>query len=482
MTDHDIPMGLPGAGSARTVGELLREADLAARRMLTDTDPATAPARVRSWAEVVETAAQTWRTIPTLGPHRGAVDADIDALHDLATGVHRLIMARGWPAAGAPDSHAEQVVANMSTVGDLVASRHRATDVIRPEAGGDLEAARTWIMHTVLAATHAVRRSLEQYERAMISTRERTRLPAPTGERVHVRELIRRVDAAEGLAAGYLDLRWPATARGERLDPIHPTRLEAAIATWQTQAARALTSAPSVADLSLVVRTQLDGSVLAFAVAGSSTHAGLLTAAEGARMQRAQTGLERAASGLLESFRPLTGRNRTFQAPLAEAAAELRAAIRDIVYDGTSLAGSDTLRERVDISRALSAVQQHLTGGVALGWRILDDINGPHLQVRASGAHQIASQSHQPTPSKGWVEAGDLVANRLIGLPSPVRFTLRHQTQEMTDRAIDAAAASYPSQPRRAATPASDGLTGRQHQDRQPPTLGPDNPGPSIGR
>ena len=98
----------------------------------------------------------------------------------------------------------------------------------------------------------------------------------------------------------------------------------------------------------------------------------------------------------------------------------------------------------------------------------LNDINGPHLNVRARGAQQIASQSHQPAPSKGWVEAGDLVANRLIPIPSPVRFILRHQTQHMTDRAIDAAAASYPSQPRRTATPASDGLTGRQHQDRQP--------------
>jgi hypothetical protein len=112
MADQDISTTLPGAG-ARTVGELLREADLAARRMLADIDPATAPARVRSWAEVVETAAETWRAIPALGPHRVGVDADIDALHDVATGVHRLIVARGWPSAGAPDPHAEQVVANL---------------------------------------------------------------------------------------------------------------------------------------------------------------------------------------------------------------------------------------------------------------------------------------------------------------------------------------------------------------------------------
>jgi len=104
-------------------------------------------------------------------------------------------------------------VATLSTVGHMVASRHRHDDVVRPDATGDLEAARTWIMHTMLAATHAVRRSLEQYERAMTSTRDRTRLPAPTGERSHVRDLIRRLDAAEGLASGYLDLRWPANNR-----------------------------------------------------------------------------------------------------------------------------------------------------------------------------------------------------------------------------------------------------------------------------
>lgn len=137
MADHDTTTPLAGAG-ARTVGELLREADLTARRMLTDTDPATAPARLRSWAEVVESGAQTWRAIPALGPHRGGVDADIDALQNLAVGVHRLIVARGWPAPGAPDPHAEHVVATLSTVGHMVASRHRHDDVVRPEATGDL--------------------------------------------------------------------------------------------------------------------------------------------------------------------------------------------------------------------------------------------------------------------------------------------------------------------------------------------------------
>ena len=204
MADTHGMTAFPGSTEARSVGELLREADLQARRMLADVDPATAPARVRAWAEVVEAGAQAWRAIPAAGPGRGHIDADIDTLHDVATGVHQLMVTRGWPGPGAPDPDAEQIVASLSAVGDLVRARHRPGDTIRTDAVPDLEAARTWIMHSVLAATHAVRRCLEQYERALASGRDRARLPAPIGEVAQVRELIRRIDTAEGLASGYL--------------------------------------------------------------------------------------------------------------------------------------------------------------------------------------------------------------------------------------------------------------------------------------
>ena len=352
---HDADGSRPFLGTApRSVGELLREADLQARRMLADVDPATAPARVRAWGEVVEAGAETWRAIPALGPDRRGVDGDIDTLHDVAVGVHQLLLSHGWPGAGAPDPDAELVVAHLSAAGDLVRTRHRPTDTVGAQAVGDLEAARTWIMHSVLAATHAVRRSLEQYERALASGRDRARLPAPVAEIAHVRELIRRVDVAEDLARGYLDLRWPATARGEQLHPLQPTMLETAINAWHTNAARALSSSPSLADLALVVRTQLDGAVFASAVGGAATHAGLLTHLEGVRMQRALTSLEGSSGDLLKTLTLLSGRDNAFQARLVEASAQLRLAYREIANDGTSLASSDTLRQRVDIGRALN--------------------------------------------------------------------------------------------------------------------------------
>ena len=480
MADTD-PGRSFAAGYAPTVGELLREADLQARRMLADIDAATAPARVRAWGEVVEAGAQAWRAIPTSGPGRGAVDDDINTVHDVAKGIHQLIVQRGWPGAGAPDPDAELIVAHLTRAADMVQARHRPHEPIRPDASGDVEAAQTWIMHSVLAATHAVRRSLEQYERALTSSRDRSRLPGPTGELAHVRELIRRIDVAEGLARGYLDLRWPATARGEQLHPLQPTMLETAINVWQTNAARALSSSPSLADLALVVRTQLDGAVFASAVGGAATHAGLLTHLEGVRMQRALTTFEGSSGDLLKTLTLLSGRDRTFQARLVEASTQLRMAYRQIAHDGTSLASSDTLRQRVDIGRALTAVQRALVAGVDLAWRIHDAARDPSLRVRAQGAHRIAARSHQPRPSAGWVEAGDLVHNRLIPAPPPVRYTMRGLTQEMTDRAIDAAAASY-STPPRPQRPAGDGLTGRPHHDRPPPTTRLDPPGHGPSR
>lgn len=450
--------------------------------MLADVHPATAPARVRAWGEVVEAGAEAWRAIPALGPDRRGVDGDIDTLHDVAVGVHQLLLSRGGPVLGrrtrTPNSWWRACPRPVTWSGPGTApptrSSRRRSGIWRRRGCGSCTRS--------LRRRTRLRRSLEQYERALASGRDRARLPAPLGEAALVRELIRRVDAAEGLARGYLDLRWPATARGERLDPAQPTRLETAVAEWQLQAARALTASPSVADVALVVRTQLDGAVFAWAVGGAATHAGLLIPHEGVRMQHALTAFEGSAGALMKSLSLLGGRDRTFQARLAEASSQLRVAYRDIARDGPALTDCDTLRERVDIARALAAVQHSLVAGVDLSWRILDAARDPHLMVRAQGAHQIASQSYQPRPSQGWVEAIDLVHNRLIGTPSPVRYTLRHQAQDMTDRAIDSAAASYSSQTRPPTAPSAPRLSGRTHQDRQPPTLGPESPGPSLSR
>jgi hypothetical protein len=48
------------AADRRTVGELLADSDALARETLLDTTPDHAPAMVRSWTQLVESAAALW--------------------------------------------------------------------------------------------------------------------------------------------------------------------------------------------------------------------------------------------------------------------------------------------------------------------------------------------------------------------------------------------------------------------------------------
>ena len=52
-----------------TVDQHIRDSDLAARRILQSPEEVAAPAMLRSWAEVIECAAELWHALPgTPGP------------------------------------------------------------------------------------------------------------------------------------------------------------------------------------------------------------------------------------------------------------------------------------------------------------------------------------------------------------------------------------------------------------------------------
>ena len=59
----------------RTVGDLLLDADIAARELLWDAPPDTAKAKARSWGEVVEAAAELWSSCPDRTDEAAWVDA-----------------------------------------------------------------------------------------------------------------------------------------------------------------------------------------------------------------------------------------------------------------------------------------------------------------------------------------------------------------------------------------------------------------------
>jgi hypothetical protein len=61
------------AADRRTVEELLADSDALARETLLDTTLEHAPAMVRSWNQLVESAANLWAVLPAIRSDRGAL-------------------------------------------------------------------------------------------------------------------------------------------------------------------------------------------------------------------------------------------------------------------------------------------------------------------------------------------------------------------------------------------------------------------------
>ena len=107
----------------RSVGELLLEADTASRGLMFDASGDDAPAMLRAWGEVVQSASDLWHALPALPGDQTGGGQVMDQLVALSRGMHRTQLRRGWPGEGPPDDRLVHVAATFSAAGDLVA-RH----------------------------------------------------------------------------------------------------------------------------------------------------------------------------------------------------------------------------------------------------------------------------------------------------------------------------------------------------------------------
>ena len=239
----------------RSVGELLLQTDLTARQILLDTDAAQAPALMRGWGELVQTAAALWAALPT---PPGSPDPTMARIEAIAAGLHRSQVRAGWPGPGDVDPRLTQIVDALDRTTDLVARLARVDQPMRPEAARDVAAARTRLMHTVYLSTHGVGVGLREYS-AQMGHLLASRRQLPAGESLtRARHALERVTAAESLAGSYLTGRWPAALSGEHRDPPSPSRIPLAFAVWDLQAHRTLSATPTTGNLLYVAHTQRD--------------------------------------------------------------------------------------------------------------------------------------------------------------------------------------------------------------------------------
>jgi hypothetical protein len=462
--------GPAGTGvDARSVGELLLDADSTARAALWHPDAELAKARVRTWGEVVDAAADLWAAIPDRDG-----DPSMARVHALAQSQHRAHRRTQWPGPGPADPHLESVATTLARAAELVSTRTRP-QAPRTEAGiADAEAARTRLMHVVYVSAHSVTVALAPHLRDLRHQLD-TRHVIPPGESLKcARDAARRVTAVERLAGSYLHTRWPGALTGEHRDPPQIPRLEHAVARWDLHAHRALTAAPTTANLALISRVEQHLALAAGITGAAAASQGLLDRQHHTdRLAPAVTHLAHAWGRLGAHLQPLVGRQRRLDPELLLAGNELQAALREITHDRTGIATPAQIATRVDLAATTAVLQRGLAASVDLAHVVRDALTDPALTVSARGANAMATAHATPSQAEleaSWVGIRDLQHNRAVDVPGPARAVLTRDAEQVIATAVtadSAGAADPPRPPRTSEQPAP--LNGRTHQDRATP-------------
>ncbi len=403
----------PYAVDGRSVGELLLNADLTSRATLWDPDPELAKARVRTWGEVIQAAADLWTAIPDR-----AGDPSMHRVQGLAEALHRTQRRSQWPGGGPGDPHLESVATTLARAAELVSARRHPTAPLSAAGHLDAEAARTRLMHVLYVSAHSVTVALDRHTRTL-QQRLDAHQTLPAGDSLQrARDAKERIGAIERLAGAYLHTGWPTALAGEHHESTELAGLKHALARWDLQAHRTLAGSPTAANVARITRVQQD-LVLATAVIGAAAASqGLLDPQQHAdRIRPVLAGLEHAWGTLGTDLDLMLGRRRRLDPELLLAAGEVQAALRDITHDHAGIASPAAMAARVDLAAAAGCLHHSLTAAVDLAHVVRDTLVDPEFTVAARSAHAMTAATGAPATLASWGEAGDLPHNRGIPLP-----------------------------------------------------------------
>lgn len=456
----------------RSVGELLLDADLTARASLWDPDPDGARARVRSWGEVVEAAAELWSSIPD-----GSNDPSMRRVEQLARGLHRSHMRTGWPGPGPGDGHLEAMSSALARAAELVQARRHPTAPLSDAGQLDADVARARLMHALYVSTHGVTVTLNGYMTDLQRHLGAGHRLEPGDSLQHARDTKHRMGTVERLAGAYLHGRWPAVMAGEHRDPPEPGRLEQALARWDLQAHRVLAGPPATGNLEWIAGVQQDLVVSTAVIGAAGAKQGQLPGYDIERARPALAGLERAWGALSVDLSSLRVRHGRVDPELLLAGREVQAAIREITHHYAGLATPEVMADRTDLAAATGHLHRSLTAAVDLAHVIRDALNDTDLTVGARGAHTIATRTAGAATQAAWVDAASLHHNRDTALPHPVRAALTGRAEQVIASAVAADSASIALQSPRPPTPEVGQHRGRALEDRTPAQDAPSAPG-----
>lgn len=440
---------------SRTVGEMLVDVDHTARTMLMDVTADDAGALLHGWPHVVSAAAELWDRIPGTrgGPVAHERDQPMQRLSGMATAIETSLASTHWPKPGPPDARLTEISETLARAGDLVGKYGEGIDFNKPHVREDLDAARTRVMHGLYVTAHAIGVSLNQFgrERAQAAAAEGRPLTAPVDQNPHAvaptTAWTRRIAICEAAAGSYLTGRIPAALAGAATTPPEDGRLGRALARWDIQAHRTLATQPTAANLVVITRTQalIAGGTLPLLAAAQ--HAGILEHPD--RLHDATSNAGRAWSNLGGRWTDLASPVDRLDPKLATASAEVRAALRELTHDSTTLASPQTIAANPALPRALTAALAQLEAAPELAYVVAEKAEAPGLTGRARAlsirAHNDVEAGRATQPAEHdvvWVSPADIVAKRTIPLPPPVAEALQAAGQVVAGAASASAAAA----------------------------------------
>jgi len=448
----------------RSVGEMLFDVDYLGRQLLMDVAGDDAGPLLRGWPTTVATAEDLWAALPGRRPGVDERDRPITRLSAQAATIESsLANPRAWPGQGPIDPRMSQMAETLISATSLVRRYGGEIRHERTEAHRDLEAARTRIMHGLYVTAHALNVALHEHGR------ERVKDARVTGRRVNLAQhhspyavaptgvWVDRMTACETTARSYLAGRFIQALAGEAFRPVaDPGRLAQALAGWDIQSHRALAGNLTSANLLLIARTQGLIAGAGMVLVDAAAAAGILEPSERLKPAIAEAG--RSWSSLASRWGDLAPPGARLEVPLAGAAAEVRAAFREITHDTTTLASPGMIAARPGLKQAMTATLGALEAGSELAHDVADEADAPNLtgparplSRRAQNDIEAGLATPDPDGDIVWVSPADILAKRIVPLPPPVAEALRRASAATIDAARWAASVSSVTAPNPAA-------------------------------
>jgi len=448
------------AADRRTPGELLAENDELSRLLLLEVNGDRAPAMLRAFPTLVESAAQLWSALPRPGHPEWPGADPMFRLVAIARGIDRAGAAGLWPGAGVTDERLLIMARNFTQAAELIDNPIQGSQSTHGtgEWVGRAEV-RAQMLHVLYVAAHGVTVALTEHAAVMTEQLRRDSLrktPGPIrhdrGEPDAARAMISRLDVLEQFVGRYLfDSAGGHLGGANRLPMSVADRLASALAVWDIQAHRSLAAHPTPANLACVARVQAVIAATSGVVAEAATQTSGNNRAATERfttlIDRSQLAWTRAANRWSELITPAA---RT-DPKLLGAASELRAALTAVTHDQTSWAAAEVIASRIHLPTAVSQLQlataaaidiAHLTRDIALTDPTLTAPARAIAMRTQADVEQAIDQGESRYLGVDWVTAGDIRTNRIIPLPDPTRRGLVDNAEQVIAAAGQGAAAA----------------------------------------